>query len=553
MNQSDAKPRRTPQLAAIAWLRWRLSVNALRTTRGQLELASRILVTFAFTIFALGGALGLGVIAYLMLSQGKPEVLAVFLWIIFFFWQVFPLMATAFTHSADSCDLLGFPLNYSSYFLLRLAYGAFDPASAIGSLWTIGILIGVSVAKPAVFPWAFLVLLAFVAFNLLMMQMIFAWVERWLAQRRTREVMGVVFVLLMLSLQLIGPLTGHFGKRARPEVQHFVAVLAPVQEILPPGLAADAIVQGIFPQWSVALSSLALLCAFVLLAGYGLHLRLLAQYRGENLSEAVAPSPLPRDQHLRLGWNLPGFPTSITAVFEKEIRYLLRSGPMLLTLIMPIFMLLVFRFGAMNSARHSGGFLTRTPNLAFPFAAAYTLLMFTNLVYNTFGGDGGGVQFFYASPVRFRDIVLAKNLCHAGILTIETVVAWIAVTSFYGRPALDITVATLAGLLFAAPINFAVGNILSIYSPKKLDYAKFGRQGASQMTVLLSMVLQFAVVGMAVSAFWTARHFSNVWIATLLLLALAGISLAIYGLLLNRVDRLALLRRETLVAELCRS
>jgi len=98
MNQSDANPRRTTQLAAIAWLRWRLFVNALRTRRGQLELASRILVTFAFTIFALGGAFGLGVIAYLMLSQGKPEVLAVFLWIIFFFWQVFPLLAVSYTH-----------------------------------------------------------------------------------------------------------------------------------------------------------------------------------------------------------------------------------------------------------------------------------------------------------------------------------------------------------------------------------------------------------------------------------------------------------------------
>src|SRR5208337_4115721 len=51
----------------------------------------------------------------------------------------------------------------------------------------------------------------------------------------------------------------------------------------------------------------------------------------------------------------------------------------------------------------------------------------------------------------------------------EIAVAWIAVASFYGRPALNITIATFAGLLFAAPMNFAVGNVLSIYSPKKLD------------------------------------------------------------------------------------
>jgi ABC-2 type transport system permease protein len=553
MSEPNPRLHRRTQLTAIAWLRWRLFVNALRTAQGKLELLSHILVSLAFTILGLGGAFGLGFLAFFCLSQGKPQLLAAFFWIIFFFWQVFPIMAAAFANHSDSSDLLRFPLSYGSYFLVRLAYGAFDPASAIGTLWSFGILAGVSAAKPALFPWALLVVLAFVAFNLLFMQMIFAWVERWLAQRRTREIMGILFVLLMLSFQLIGPLTGRYGKRARPEMQRFVEVLAPVQRILPPGLAADAIVQGIDPQWPVALSSLALLCAFAMVIGYGLHVRLLAQYRGENLNESPAASALPKDRQLRLGWNLPGFATPVAAVFEKEVRYLLRSGPMLLTLIMPIFALLVFRFGAMNSARHPVGFLTHAPALAFPFAAAYMLLMLTNLVYNTFGGDGSGIQFFYASPVSFRDIVLAKNLTHAGILAAEMIVAWTVVAFLYGRPALDITIATLAGLLFAAPMNFAVGNVLSLYSPKRLDFSKFGGQRSSQMTALIGLLLQLLVVGVGVTVFSMARYFGNSWIAALLLLVLAGASLSIYGMILKRVDGLALERRETLIAELCRA
>ncbi|MGB0005559.1 MAG: hypothetical protein WA437_11890 [Candidatus Sulfotelmatobacter sp.] len=540
------------QLTAIAWLRWRLFVNTLRTARGQWELLSRILVSFAFTILGLGGAFGMGAFAYFFLMRGKPQLLAVPLWVIFFFWQFFPILSTAFTNNPDSSDLLRFPLRYSSYYVVRLAYGAFDPASAIGALWTGGVLVGVSFAKAALLPWTLLVLLAFAAFNLLLMQMVFAWVERFLAQRRTREIMGILFVLLMLSFQLIGPLT-RYGTRARPEVQRVVAVLAPVQAILPPGLAADAIVQAIYPQWPVALSSLALLCGFVILIGYGLHLRLLAQYHGENLNETIAAFALPHDRQLRLGWRLPGFPGPVAAVFEKEVRYLFRSGPMLLNLVMPIFALLVFRFGGMNTARHTGYFVARTPNLAFPLAAAYTLLMLTNLVYNTFGGDAGGIQFFYASPVSFRQIVLGKNLTHASILCFEIVIALIAVTLLYGRPALDIRVATLAGLLFAAPVNFAVGNMLSLYSPKKLDYSKFGRQRASQMTVLISLALQIVVVGVGVSVFWTARYLGNSWVAALLLLLLAAVSLTIYSVVLNRLDRFAQERRETLIAELCRA
>jgi ABC-2 type transport system permease protein len=545
------------QLSAIAWLRWRLFLNALRTTQGKLELLSRILVSIAFTVLVLGGAFGMGLLIYIVLSQGKPQFLAAFFWIIVSFWQVFPIMATAFTSNSDSSDLLRFPLSYGSYFLVRLAYGAFDPASVIGSLWSFGILVGVVFAKPSLLPWALLVLLAFAAFNLLFMQMIFAWVERWLAQRRTREIMGILFVLLMLSLQLIGPLTGRFGKRARPEVrqtvQRFVEVLAPVQAVLPPGLAADAIVQGIYPRWPVALSSLALLSAFAMVVAYGLHVRLLAQYRGENLSEVATASALPKNRQLRLGWNLPGFATPVAAVFEKEIRYLLRSGPMLLTFIMPVFALLAFRFSAMNSAHHATGFLTHAPNLAFPFAAAYMLLMLTNLIYNTFGGDAAGIQFFYASPVRFRDIVIAKNLTHASILLVEMIAAWTTVAFLYGRPALDITIATVAGLLFAAPLNFAVGNVLSMYSPKKLDFSKFGGQRASQMTALIGLLLQLVVVGVCVSVFSMGRYFGNFWIAILLLLLLAGVSLFVYGMILKRVDRLAIERRETLVAELCRA
>jgi ABC-2 type transport system permease protein len=541
------------QLAAIAELRWRLFVNALRSKRGKLELASQILIGFAFAIGGLGGGFAMAAGAFFFISQGKPEMLALLMWPIFIFWQVFPVMASAFTDNPDSSDLLRFPLSYRSYFLVRLSYGVFDPATLLVGLWCFGILVGVSFAKPFLLPWTLFVLVAFAAFNLLFGQMIFAWVERWLAQRRTREIMGVLFILLMLSFQLVGPLLGHFGKRARPDVQHFVELIAPVQGILPPGLAADAIAQALLSQFAVSFSSMALLCAFVIVVGYFLHLRLLAQYRGENLSEVAAASAVPRDRRLRPGWNLLGFGAPVAAVFEKEVRYLLRSGPVLLTLIMPLFALLVFRFGALNSGRHSGTFLHRTPDTAFPAAAAYALLMLTNLVYNNFGADGEGIQFFYACPVNFRDIVLAKNLTHSGILIVEIFLAWIAVSVLYGAPAFATTVATLAALLFAAPINFSVGNLLSIYSPKKVDFSKFGRQRAAQLTGLIGLGVQVFVVCVGAAAFYIARHYGNMWIAAVALLILSGVPLMGYAVILNRIDNFARERQETLMGELCRA
>ena len=107
-------------------------------------------------------------------------------------------------------------------------------------------------------------------------------------------------------------------------------------------------------------------------------------------------------------------------------------------------------------------------------------------------------------------------------------------------------------LLFAAPLNFLAGNLLSIYAPKKVDYAAFGRQRASQVTVLISLGVELVVVGVGVAAFWMARIYGSFWIAAVVLFAMAGISIPVYWMVLNQMDGLALRRRETLVAELCR-
>ena len=115
-------------------------------------------------------------------------------------------MATAFTQNVESASLLRFPLSYRSYFLIRLAYGSLDPATAVAGMWLLGIDIGIGVARPSILPWATIVLLAFALVNLVLARMLFAWLERWLAQRRTREIMGILFFLFILSFQLIGPL-----------------------------------------------------------------------------------------------------------------------------------------------------------------------------------------------------------------------------------------------------------------------------------------------------------------------------------------------------------
>ena len=540
------------QVSAIAVIRWRMFVNRLRTKSGKVELVSRIFVTLAFALGGVGGFSAAIAGSYYLVLQDKSEFLALLLWPVFFFWQLFPVMATAFTNNPDSSELLRFPLTYRTYFLIRLAYGFFDPASALGSLGLFGIFLGTGFARPSLAPWTAVVLASFALFNLVLMQTVFAWLERWLAQRRTREIMGVLFILLMLSFQFIGPMMERFGSAQRPQFGRTTQIATQIQAIFPPGLAAASIAQVSHGRLVIGLAALALLGTITAGLGILLHVRLRTQFRGENLSEAAARPAAAQVAGIAVGWNLPGFSESLAAVFEKEMRYLARSGPMLLTLIMPVFMIVVFRVGGMNYMKQSN-FFNRAPDMAFPSVAAYALLVLTNLVYNSFGGEAGGMQFFYAAPVSFKHIVLGKNLAYAGILAFNTILAFSVVTYFYGAPRPAITVATLAGLVFAAPLNFAVGNLLSIYAPRKRDFSTFGRQNVSQTTVLASLGVQIVIIGCGAAAFMIARLYQNPWIAALIFLFLSAISIPLYLYVLSRLDAVALSRRETLLGELCRA
>src|SRR6185436_14635741 len=255
---------------------------------------------------------------------------------------------------------------------------------------------------------------------------------------------------------------------------------------LPPGLAAAAIAGSIRSQPSNSVVPFVLLLAYGIAFLWLLNFRLRAEYRGASFSESARrkalPSGLPAP---RPGWNLPGVPGAIAAVFEKELRYLSRSGPMLFTLIVPLFMLAVFRSSGKNE-----GLLARTPELTFPLGAAYSLLLLTNLSYNNFGADGGGTQFFFASPVRFRQIVLEVGL------------VWLGTCLLYRLPSLGVTIATLAGILFVVPIDLAAGNLFSIYSPTRIEAGVFGRQRASLTTVLASFAIRGVLFGVGALMLW---------------------------------------------------
>ena len=540
------KPSSGGQLRAIALLRWHLVVNSLRSVRGQLNFISRVLGGLMVLGMGILGGAGLFFLGSWATAK-DPQWLALPFWIVFLFWQLFPVLATAFTQNIDADALLRFPMSYPTYFLVRVIYGTLDVATALGILWLFGLFLGICSADPQLAPWALLAVGLFAVFNILLSRMVFAWIEHWLSRRRSREVLGFFFLVAMVGLQVFGSVIGRHAKNLNPQALQVFAKFFPLEQALPPGVAASCVTHAAQGEYPAALLAFVMLAAFTVIVGSVLHLRMRSQYFGENPAGGEKRRSTAEKSAIRRGWRLPLFSGPVSAMFEKELRYLSRSGPMLFALFMPMVVIFVLWGGRR-------GFLGQQTAYAFPMGAAYCLLVVANMAYNCFGGDGGGIQFFLFSPVPFRQIVLAKNLAHVSIMATQIFFLWLGVRVIYGPPTLAVAALTVTWYLFAAPINFAAGDLLSVYSPKRIDYATFGRQRAPATTILASLGVEVTVIGTGVLVAVLAKHYyANLWIASLVLLGLSIVSIGGYVLLLSRIDRIAMSRREVLATEVCRS
>jgi ABC-2 type transport system permease protein len=543
-------PRSFDLFSAVAELRWRLLANSLRTIRGRLELVSRVFVGFSITMLALGGAVFMAPLAYLATAQNHPDYLAIALWLIFAFWQLYPILGSLASVPFEFSTLLRFPMTFSTFWWLAFFYGLVDPVCLVSLLWLAAMLLGIGVASPALLPGAALVLFGFALVNLFLSRAVYLWLERWLAQRKAREILGIVFLFVIVGVQFITPLALRIDKH-REQAARSLTSIATVATFFPPGLASFSLQQFHGGDLLQGLYACAALGGYAALLVLVLNRRLRAQFLGENLSEAAAPVVVRSDGKLREGWDLRGLSGPIAAIFEKETRYLLRSGPVLFMFVMPIVILILFRLNPiMSGGGH--GFASSAPDWAFPVGSAYSLLMLTNIVYNSFGGDGSGLQFFLIAPVPMRDVLFAKNLSHVTVLAINTVLVFVATTFLYRPPRPEIVFVTLAALLFAFPLNLAAGNLMSVYSPKRHDLATFGRQRASAATGFVGMFVQALVVGISFLVIFGAYRVGQVWLAGVAFILLSAGTSLVYWVILNKSAKAVMDRREVLVSEICR-
>jgi ABC-2 type transport system permease protein len=547
--------RATSQYGAVSRMRLQMLRNSLRTKRGQFELGARVVTSGVFLLVWGLVSLGLGYMAWQFTTLGNLRMLPLLLWPVLVLWQVIPIMLSSFQEGVDLSLLLRFPVSFRSYVLLYLFFGLFDLSSLMGAIVLFAIWLGIAIALPHLMPVAALALSLFGAFNLLLTRMIFAWIDKWLAKRKTREILGIVLLFAFLSLQLLNPAVhkrrGGAAWFRQPAV---LQTAEDVQRFFPPGLAAHSIEVAAESHLVEAGLSLGWLALFAAATGALLGIRLRAEYRGESLGEAsqasamrttlrpLAPTPSLTADHPRSASEL----SLIRGILTKELLYLMRSGVMLSSLVAPLVLLFIF----------GGNGLAGNPlalEYALPVGVAYGFLPLTRQVCNSLGGEGEGIQLYFLSPTPLRTVMLAKNLLQMGLFAIEVVLATCIMVYRFGHPPLRMVIITGCWLAFALPVEFAAGNVLSITMAYRMTLTRLSREQGATGNGLVSLLVQILTFGAGTVVYFILSSIGrSEWVPFVFLLM--GIGGAFLWLrVLGNVDGLARRQQEALIATLVRT
>jgi len=537
------------QVRLVAGLRWRMLRNGLRKESRRLDLIGLIFAGIFSAFLVVGLSFGFFFGTYKFLSLGRSGWLSLFFWGIFVFWQFFPMFAAGFGAGFEFRTLLRFPLNLSSFYIISLAYGLADFSALACICWLVSMTFGATAAKPAVLPAMLLVVTLFVLLNVTLERLVGSWLERLLSRRRTRELFFALFILSMVSLNLIEPVTRRYGAILRPLGQR----LLPYLSWLPPSLAGKAIASAAQVHFGGVLLACAGLLVYAAVFSGFLWMRYAKQYRGEELSETAAPTPIAARTVSKVDEapdHLSALSPQVAAVLRKEFRYLTRNSFAFFTLIFPPIMVLIF--SEMFAGRRTPSQHPVSPEMLFPGIMAYLVLILMAPAYNCFAFEGRGIQAYFMAPLRFREIFLGKNLLLLSVLAVEMGLSLAMLSWRLGLPSPPIFVATLTAIVFAVVGQLSLANWSSLNFPRKLEFGQMRGQRQSGMAVLIAFAAQFLFGGICAVILFAGRLTENRWFPAEAFTLLALAAVGGYFASLDALSRVAEKKKETLIEALCR-
>jgi ABC-2 type transport system permease protein len=545
------------QVRLVAGVRWRILKNGLRKKNNVWDLIGMIWVGIFSALVVIGLCFAFFAGGYEFVAKSHFTWLSLLFWAIFLWWQLFPIFIAGFGSNFEFANLLRFPLSLRAFYLLGLGYGLSDFAAISSICWLISMIAGAATAQFRIVPALLLVTLLFTVINLTLERLAGSWLEKILARRKTRELFLGLFVLCMVSLNFLNPAFQKWGRGAKPSLLRFV----PYVSWLPGSLAGSVT--------AAAARSDAVGFAVGLIGLFGwtsvtsvlLWRRFAAQYAGEQISESAAPTltkkkssggfiPATDAKRQTTSPEMRGLLSpQVAAVFAKEFRYMIRNGFAFLQLLLPPIMVIFFtyQFGPSVLKQHS-----LKPAMFFPGIMAYLILILLSPAYNSFAYEGRGIQTYFMAPVRFRDVLLGKNLFLAALVTFELIFCILLLLWRVGWPGTPMFLATITAGIFAVVGQFAIANWSSLSFPKKMEIGKMKGQRNSGVAVWTAFGVQIVMMGICAVIIFAGQWTRNPWLAPLAFSALSAAALGGYAASLTPMNALAERKKEQLMDTLTR-
>ena len=542
------------QIRLVAGLRWRILRNGLKKKSRVWDLIGVVISSIMGVILISGLSMAFFFGTFTFLQGHHPERIAFLFWAIFVWWQILPIFVAGFSPTFSFQTLLRFPLKLPAFYLIGIAYGLADSAALASLIWLTVMSVAAAVANSSLLPAMILACVLFVGANVTLERLMGSWVEKLLSKRRARELFVVLFILCMVSLQFLGPAIQKYEKSAvKPDVERIVRYA----QVFPGSLAGKILTGYLSHDFAVVGIATAGLAGYALLFGGLLFARYRTQFRGEELSETMAPARVEAKSGIaaraaaipQTGRETGFLPTTISAVLGKEVRYLFRNGFAAMLLFLPPLLVLLFtmQFGGAHPTSIKHGV---SPVLFFPGMMAYLVLMLMAPSYNSFAFEGRGMQTYFMVPVRFRDILIGKNLMTVSLLSFEIALCVVMLAWRVGLPPWPIFFATISALIFAVVGQLTIANWSSLTFPKKMEFGKMQGQRQSGMAALIAFGAQIVFGGTAALVFSAGRLSGNDWLPTEIFLFLAAAALAGYWSAMEPLTKLAEKKKEALLETL---
>lgn len=437
-------------------------------------------------------ALGLGVAAYALTSpemgfqtfraasaartSGIPSAEFVFFSVFalcYLFWALLPLTMGS-NRQFDPGNLLLYPISLRRLFAFDLIseFASLQAIFAIPAILAIGIGVGLGAGN---FAGAMLIALLAIAFGIALSKGVSTSVGSLLRKKQTRG--ETLLALIGVVAGLGGAL---FGQIAPVLFRHFESLSA--LRWTPPGTIAYALSTGLRKGgpggYVLAATALSAYTVVLITLTFWLARRTILG-GGKTKRRRTAAPATPRAENYG-GWEIPFISPGLSAIVEKELRYITRNAQVRMMAFMPLLLIFVRLINRRTFDQPSLGggsdlaadFFTYGQGLMVTSGILYVFLILSGLFCNQFAFEHAGMRTLILSPLDRKNILIGKNLATSGVALIFCV-ALLGINHLLFR---DVTLGALlfAGLSFLtfAAMMSVLGNWLSIRFPKVMKFGK---------------------------------------------------------------------------------